>query len=145
MVCVWGGGGWVIYVKLFSRGLLWDTTAPSFILTDKKSVTFVTHQWDDFPFFGEGQGTWPNILSSTTEVAKKALKSHTWQWKLHWVMSLPPSTSEDGNFVHRGHEEQLEKQGQSEPAVISDALVNKSFCLLYRLLNPPSQREKNRT
>lgn len=30
-------------------------------------------------------------------------------------------------------------RGQSEPAVISNALFNKSFCLLYRLL---SRREK---
>lgn len=36
--------GWGIYVKLFSRGLLWATIAPSFILTDKKSVTFVIDQ-----------------------------------------------------------------------------------------------------
>lgn len=61
-----------------------------------------------------------------------------------WACLLPflSSTSKDGNFFRGGHEEQLEKQGQSEPAVISNALFNKSFCLLYRLLNPPSQREK---
>lgn len=86
MVCV----GWGIYVKLFSRGLLWATIAQSFILTDKKSVTFVIDQWEISLSLVKAKG--PDQTTFNYWGCKESLtKVMHDQWKLHWVMSLPLS------------------------------------------------------
>lgn len=140
---VWGGGELGNICKTIFQGLVMGHNSPKFHPDRQKVSHFCDTSMRWFPFLW-----WrPRDLTKHTLFnywgCKESLTRviHDNGNCIEWWACLPPLLKMGTSFTE-GMKNSWGSRGQSEPAVISNALFNKSFCLLYRLLNPPSQREK---